>query len=157
MARALAFYSLSEKALRSIIDECSQTYPFETGGMVIGWFDDDHVYIEYATRPGPLAKHSTHAFRRDGNYSQQVLDEVVIESDGVSDYVGEWHSHPIRSDPSPKDVAAMRWIAENERYLINKPILCICTRCNMEHWRIEVFFYTGRRLQKLRPFDESGA
>lgn len=144
------YYRLAEKARRLILKESSHECPNETGGMLVGRFGGNRVLIEHATRPGPRAQRLSHRFKRDGDYSQQVLDRIVAESKGERDYIGEWHSHPAQSGPSAQDVAAMSWIANNSRYAIDRPILVLCTCKSVDTWQLSFYLFDGQRLRKLK-------
>lgn len=155
MGRILTHYELAEKARELILVESTRKYPDETGGMLVGKFDENCVLIENATCPGPGARHSSHRFRRDGNYSQRVLDDIVMECEGEYDYIGEWHSHPAKSGPSPRDMAAMRWVANNDKYAIDQPILGLCTNESAVNWRLNFYSFDGQQLLELKPCEDS--
>ena len=144
-------YELATETEQFILAESDRKFPKETGGMLIGKFAGDCVWIQHATSPGPMAKHSRQRFRRDGNYSQKVLDEIVTESDGKYDYIGEWHSHPVRSRPSGVDVAAMRWIAANSRYAVDTPIMGLCVKGAKDSPWMHFYQFDGTKLRKLKP------
>ncbi|MBN1875003.1 MAG: Mov34/MPN/PAD-1 family protein [Anaerolineae bacterium] len=145
----ITHYLLSKEVLTYIIKESERMYPQETGGVLIGRFEKEYVLIDYATAPGPDAQHTTHEFKRDGIYCQEVLDRIVAESEGLVDYIGEWHSHPSKSRPSSKDVMAMRWIANNKKYAIQNPIMCICMQEHKEVWKTYFYLYNQFRLNEL--------
>jgi integrative and conjugative element protein (TIGR02256 family) len=147
----LGYYELAEGAFRFILAECSRKYPKETGGMLIGRSNGDCVRIEHATGPGPRARHSAQSFKRDGDYSQRILDRIVAESGGEYDYVGEWHSHPAQHGPSAKDSAAMCWIADNTKYAIDQPVLGLCAGEAKGMWRLRVYLFDGHKLRELEP------
>src|SRR5215212_3312521 len=100
----LVHYHLANHPLNFIITESTQHFPNETGGILVGRVEGNRVLITYAIGPVPLALHSRHEFKRDGEYSQAVLDQIVTEMEGAYDYIGEWHSHPLKSGPSTKDI-----------------------------------------------------
>jgi integrative and conjugative element protein (TIGR02256 family) len=152
VGKMLVHYKLAEEARKFILAESLHRYPNETGGILVGGFDGDCVLIEHATGPGPLAQHSSQLFRRDGDYSQRVLDDIVMEYGGRYDYIGEWHSHPVNSGPSAKDVSAMRWIANNKKYAIDQPIIGLCTNESVDTWRLSFYLFDGQQLRELRPY-----
>ena len=145
----MIYYQLAESALEFIIAESASKYPEESGGILVGRFGEGYVSIEEATGPGPLARHSRRAFKRDGEYSQRALNGIVISSCGEYDYIGEWHSHSVRSRPSVKDLVAMRWIAANSRYAMLHPILGLCTKGSHDNWELSIYAFDGMRLRKL--------
>lgn len=125
--------------------------PNETGGMLIGWVAGAILHIVEATPPGPHAEHRPAVFTRDGPFSQAQLDACVSASDGLHDYVGEWHSHPYPMGPSSKDVASMRRISERATYQCPHPVMLLCRR-SRDGWRIDGFQWDGRRLL-ARPLE----
>lgn len=146
------YYKLAAPVLELIIAESSRKYPNETGGILVGKFTESYVLIEYATDSGPAAQFSPNHFRRDGGYSQVLLDEIVIKSGGEDDYIGEWHSHPVKSGPSVRDRAALRWIAKNSKYSVDQPIMGLCTNEAPGTWRLSFYLFDGRRLRALQPY-----
>jgi integrative and conjugative element protein (TIGR02256 family) len=148
-------YKLAQKAREFILMESVREYPNETGGMLVGRFDGNCVLIEYATRPGSGAKHSPRRFKRNGDYSQRVLDDIVMKCKGEYDYIGEWHSHPAQSSPSARDVAAMRWVANNDKYAIDQPVLGLCINESAGTWRLGFYLFDGQQLLELKPYEDS--
>jgi len=120
-------------------EESARAFPNETGGMLVGRLEENCAVITDATGPGPRALHSPSSFRRDGDYSQVVLDNIVVKSDGLNDYIGEWHSHPVHCSPSVKDRDAMRWIANNSNYAAPCPLMALCTRQSTGIWYLTFF------------------
>lgn len=149
MCRIL-FYDIAVTANSFIILESQSAYPNETGGILVGRMVGECVYVSTATPPGPKARHSMRGFRRDGQNSQELLDQTVAESKGEFDYIGEWHSHPIKSGPSGIDRAAMHWIATNEKYATTTPIMILCTPRSKDRWGLEVFLYDTGELTRLK-------
>ncbi len=123
--------------------------PRETGGLLIGYVVGATLHVVEASPPGPHAEHRATAFTRDGAFSQRLLDARVSASDGVHDYVGEWHSHPFAMGPSAKDVASMRRISMRSSYQCPFPVMLLCRR-SWRTWRIEAYQWDGRQLA-LRP------
>src|SRR5690242_2379953 len=99
-------YQLFQEPMDFMIKESIHSHPLETGGVLIGSFNSNCAVITKATGPGPNAEQTPTEFKRDGEFSQWVLDETVAHSDGTQDYIGEWHSHPKDSGPSGKDFAS---------------------------------------------------
>lgn len=140
---------LTDKALAYILEESQRMYPQETGGILIGRFEREHVFIDYATAPGPEAQHTIYEFKRNGDYSQEVLDNTVAESGGLVDYIGEWHSHPLKSRSSLKDMMAMQWIANNKKYAIQYPVMGLCMREGAGSWQVRFYLYYRLKLNEL--------
>jgi len=66
---------LSQNSRRVIGREARDRAPLESGGMLIGSIGNRVASIHLATGPGPRAHHSASGFRRDGSYSQRLLDD----------------------------------------------------------------------------------
>lgn len=142
-------YQLLQGPMDFMLKESTLSFPHETGGMLVGKFDGNCAVITSATGPGPKAERTPTEFRRDGEYSQWVLDETVAKSDGAQDYIGEWHSHPMNSGPSGKDFASLRWIAQNPNYAITQPVLGICRRHKDGIWLMSFYVLDGLNIIKL--------
>lgn len=132
-----------------LIEESVRAFPNETGGMLVGRLEGNCALITDATGPGPKALHSPSLFQRDGDYSQVVLDNIVVKSDGLNDYIGEWHSHPVRCSPSAKDRAAMRWVANNANYAASCPLMALCTHQSTGIWYLTFFVLENGCLRVL--------
>ena len=146
-------YKLSSEAFEFIISESAYYFPNETGGILAGKVEGDCVLIQHATGPGPTANHELTRFKRDGDYSQEVLDVLVQDSGGEIDYIGEWHSHPIKSRPSPLDIKSMSWIATNEKYAIKEPIMLLCVGAGVNRWEIRCFTLFKTKLRLLNTIN----
>lgn len=145
------YYQLNQAPMKFMISESIHSLPLETGGVLIGSITGNCALITRATGPGPNAEHTPTEFRRDGEYSQWVLDETAIQSDGSQDYIGEWHSHPKNSGPSGKDFASLRWIAQNPKYAIAQPVLGICGKQKDDSWIMSFYVLDGSNIIKLAP------
>jgi integrative and conjugative element protein (TIGR02256 family) len=149
------YFNVAERVRRFIAWECSRRFPRETGGILVGKLDGDYALIEYATGPGPTAQHAFQSFKRDGSYSQTRLDMIVARSQGVCDYIGEWHSHPKKVGPSFKDMAAMHWIANNRNYATKYPVMGLCTHQSRNVWKLDFYILDGQHLRSLKPFNSA--
>jgi integrative and conjugative element protein (TIGR02256 family) len=132
-----------------MIEESARHLPDETGGILVGRIRDDQSEVILAVGPGPGAIHRRAHFRRDGNFSQQELDAIYERFAGEYDYVGEWHSHPVAGGPSPRDRESMRWIAQNERFNLDRPLLILCRRTWRRAWKPVGFQWSSGRLVRV--------
>lgn len=79
-------------------------HPFETGGMLLGWRNDDSSLVATGLiGGGPNAVHRVNSFLPDDNWQAIHMRRSFELSNGDLDYLGEWHSHP--SSP-----AKMSWV-----------------------------------------------
>lgn len=143
------FYQMSELAVNCIVVESDQHFPNETGGILVGAVESDCVIIQHAIGPGPMAQHRPTRFKRDGTYSQEVLDHLVKDSEGRFDYIGEWHSHLSQPNPSITDFKSMKWIALNEKYATNEPILLLCVNIGLNRWQLNCYSFVENVLKRL--------
>lgn len=141
-------YQIDISTRESIISESHDKYPFETGGILIGTIESEIIVIKYASDAGPNAVHKHSNFIRDGEYTQQYLDNIVCGSKAAGNYIGEWHSHPINCGPSQKDVKAMIWVASNAKYDIATPIMGLCIKQNSS-WQLRIFILHDGKLRQL--------
>lgn len=82
----------------------------ETGGMLLGSFDDATrvISVDLATGPSPDSRLSASFFDHGIEGTQEVLDEHLARSGGLIGYVGLWHTHPEGPAwPSAVDEAAI--------------------------------------------------
>jgi len=107
-------YLVSTRVLETIELECWRSPDRETGGILVGYRDEDQVTITDATGPGPKSERSPQHFVKDTAYLQAVLN-LLFEYYQVN-YLGVWHKHPDTM-PYPSDgdvVAAMAEVGDRE-------------------------------------------
>lgn len=126
----------------------------ETGGILVGsWLDRDTVYLVGATGSGPLAEHAQYSFAVDTDYANAELTRLRQSFPG-SDYVGEWHKHPVTLErPSQGDLMTGQQLLADPDYpnrLIN-PIITV-----QNHKALFHFFYLDRNLPDFVQLKEHG-
>jgi integrative and conjugative element protein (TIGR02256 family) len=141
---------LAPEAAELILELSRLEYPRETGGALAGFKSANGVVITHATGPGPRAERGRATFRRDGDSTQGSMDQILGETGGVSDYVGEWHSHPSPVGPSTMDRSAMSRISGNPAYRTPEPILLIAQRTRWRRWRLLGFRWSECDLEPVR-------
>ncbi|RSN64669.1 ThiF family adenylyltransferase [Actinomadura sp. WAC 06369] len=85
----------------------------ETGGMLLGAFDDavGVVHVDVATGPPPDSLLSQHYFEHGTAGAQELIDHHNRRTKGLTTFVGMWHSHPYgQARPSAIDEAGMTTI-----------------------------------------------
>ena len=120
-------------ALAFIEDESKRSPRTETGGVLTGRgsLEEGEVHITHASEPGPRAYRTRFTFERDIIFCQLYLDEVAIRTDGLIDYVGEWHKHHERvPHPSWRDIRTAAEIADNPDYHVSLCLLLIIGESN---------------------------
>lgn len=118
---------LREDAREAIVAEVESTPSTETGGILLGFVDQDrHAVVIRATGPGPEATKSAGGFDRDIEFVQGELQKAASELGNRGLYVGEWHSH-LDADPEPSgiDISSLCGIAKASNYATRCPVLLI--------------------------------
>ncbi len=87
---------VADAAVAAMSAEGHRCHPYETGGMLLGWVNDDRneVVVAMVLGPGPRAEHQRVRFRPDSDWQQRQLDDVYMRTDGWVTFVGDWHVHP---------------------------------------------------------------
>lgn len=75
--------------------EVDATFPFESGGVLMGsWQSPTDVVVRAVIGPGPKAEHKLFAFRPDLTWQHEQIASHYLQSEGTVTYLGDWHSHP---------------------------------------------------------------
>lgn len=91
--------------MRSISDA---SMPNETGGLLLGWWEDNHVHVEDILEVKDKSASSVSWIRRE-RASQKTLKKYINESNGSPvGYVGDWHSHTSRIGASSIDIQSIK-------------------------------------------------
>ena len=118
---------LSEEAKEMIISTAEASTDKETGGVLIGFVDNNRrAIVVKATGPGPRALQTKLCFDRDVEYVQAELEKAASELGTRGMYIGEWHSH-LEIDPTPSvtDITSLFGIAQALNYLTRSPSMLI--------------------------------
>jgi integrative and conjugative element protein (TIGR02256 family) len=117
-----------ESAVRDIAQECERKPGVETGGVLVGFVDSGlhAVVVTAVSGPGPHAHHGATTFNRDPVFCQAFLDHHVLMTNGLVDFVGEWHKHR-EPDPWPSsvDINTYRKLALDPRCHLALPLVLI--------------------------------
>lgn len=116
---------LPEQELRHIHDLCKNSYPYETGGILIGRYSEDLKWAEIITITAAPAesKRTRCSFIRS---TQGIITKLKGVWKRQQYYLGEWHYHPNASPkPSGLDLKTMLNLSKNEELHCPEPILLI--------------------------------
>jgi len=97
------------------LQECRDSkLPKETGGVLLGSFDMERkiVYI-IDTLPSPLdSEEWPTLYIRGTRGLRSAVDSISEKTDGMLEYIGEWHSHPRSCPPIPSqdDLKVFSWL-----------------------------------------------
>jgi integrative and conjugative element protein (TIGR02256 family) len=90
--------------IQALSDAARNALPHETGGLLIGWRDGDHVIVRgwlqlEASSP------RTNRYEIDTKKANKELKRHLrTTSDPLEGYVGAWHTHPALAPPSKTDL-----------------------------------------------------
>lgn len=104
-----------------------QHYPFETGGMLLGYeAGNGAAVVTHLIGPGPTAKHSRFRFSPDSEYQQAELEAHFRATKGKETYLGDWHTHPhSNSNLSRVDKKTLARIAKTPTSGTRTPLMAI--------------------------------
>ena len=86
-------------------------HKLEAGGILLGYRRGAHVHVSDATVPSSQDTRARTRFHRAAQHHQAVALAQWRASEGLLDYVGEWHTHPeAMPQPSPIDLTQWRII-----------------------------------------------
>jgi hypothetical protein len=89
---------LPEAALTTVFDECDGFDQDETGGRVIGTFEERRgklaIHVTGIIEAGPQARRSNVSFFQDGDYQEQVFRKIEDHHREI-EHLGNWHTHHV--------------------------------------------------------------
>ncbi|WP_448165022.1 Mov34/MPN/PAD-1 family protein [Burkholderia cepacia] len=137
-------------AFDEMLAEAQRAYPFETGGVLVGYIAGNGVpVVQHHIGPGPNAQHKRHRFHSDHDWQCRKLDDIFEMSSGQVVYLGEWHTHP---DGSPHmswlDKRTLRGIARHWEAALAHPLMIIGAG-RAESWDWKAHRYASARMVGL--------
>jgi len=111
--------------LTKILEHCVWAKGLETGGILVGTYNEAHdvAFISDASGPPRDSKSGATWFYRGVQGLQAWLRRLWA---GNCYYLGEWHFHPgARPKPSKTDVNQIREISNSTAYNCPEPLLVI--------------------------------
>ena len=115
-----------------LLELCRDSGEVETGGLLIGRYNDAHDTAEVMHVLGPPSDsvRRRNSFWRGVKGIQSKLNSLWKSGEY---YLGEWHHHPDGAAwPSPRDMRQMMKIAESQNYCCPEPILLVVGGSNQE-------------------------
>ena len=90
----LVWVSAEQRDLMSA--EATRMSPFETGGVLMGYFgrDGTELVITDVIGPGPNAIHTLTSFAPDLSFQHREIAKRYFASNRLHTYVADWHTHP---------------------------------------------------------------
>ena len=117
---------INENELNRILHICADAQGNETGGLLIGHYNDNHncAIVTEITGPSTDSSSGKTWFYRGVGGLQNLLNTIWRRRRHY--YLGEWHFHPGASPVlSGDDIDAMSNTANSSRYNCPEPILLI--------------------------------
>ena len=133
---------ISGQLLRHLHDLCEKSYPYETGGILIGRYSENLKWAKIVAATGAPndSKRSFCSFIRSSQGVSSLLKRMCKKRQY---YLGEWHYHPNASpQPSKLDIETMLKLSKSEELRCPEPILLIVGG-NSENW----YHYVGVHLK----------
>lgn len=119
-----------------ILDDIRKYYCFcknyETGGILLGKFNKENRVVEI-TEVHELKTNffSRILYKRSGRKAQKIINRRWHETNGVINYIGEWHTHPnMQAVPSSTDISSLKEITEKVKGVLPGTILIIAGKEN---------------------------
>ncbi|WP_422674264.1 Mov34/MPN/PAD-1 family protein [Billgrantia sulfidoxydans] len=136
--------------------QATEGYPFETGGILVGYLTEGVTVITRVIGPGPNARFDRDRFFPDSLYQERVLASIYETSGRLYTYLGDWHTHPDGiTKLSRTDRRTLRRIARTKSARIHEPIMMLLAG-GPESWKAGLFrlfepqcFWSIRRLHCL--------
>lgn len=131
-------------AVAQLLDLLQGVGASETGGILIGRYDDEHRVASIQEIAGPpldsLAGHSW--FLRGIQHLTDLL-RMRWERTHRTYYLGEWHFHPTLDVlPSDTDIKAMTQISEDDEFRCPEPIMFLIGLATLDgQRRVRIFVY----------------
>jgi proteasome lid subunit RPN8/RPN11 len=108
--------SVSKRACYDITTRAEECLPNETGGILLGYREDDRFVIADALAVVTVSPAPATYIRDD--IAANILLQRELANRPAEDpvgYIGEWHSHPRPCGPSAVDIAALKSIVKLAR------------------------------------------
>ena len=141
------------EVLLQLLTWCRNAKREETGGILVGYYQDDGVMaqIAHVLGPPPDSRAGRTWFRR----GVQGVDDMLHQLWRIHRYyyLGEWHYHPAAAAPFPslQDHVQMRAIARNTLYACPEPILLIMSDNPSNRWQVRLLIYPNGQPLTLVP------
>lgn len=119
---------VEQRVMNAMIAHAFAHRPFETGGVLLGYWLDREVVIRAATQAGPVAVHERKRYVPDSAHDRKRIDAIHRASGRYWTYLGDWHSHPSGGGrPSLRDRRTLRTIADWPAARASTPVMVIVT------------------------------
>lgn len=124
---------VADQKLQQIQNLCKKSYPYETGGILIGKYSEDLKWAEITdiTEAPVNSKRTQRSFVRS---TYGIITKLKSAWRMQQYYLGEWHYHPNASpQPSGLDLKTMFDLSKDKELHCPEPILLIIGG-NQSNW-----------------------
>ena len=94
---------LPRAALVAIFDECDRFERDETGGRILGTYDNHNgrltIHVTGIIEPGPGARRTPVSFYQDGEHQERVFRHSERDHPEI-EHLGNWHTHHVNGLPT---------------------------------------------------------
>lgn len=108
--------SIDSNLIRELARIREAKLPRETGGVLLGAFDLEAkvLYLAHTIASPPDSQEWPTLYIRGCKGLPKKIEEVGRATDGMLEYVGEWHSHPndTSTAPSDDDLQVFAWLTD---------------------------------------------
>lgn len=112
---------LPQAALAAVFDECDRYDADETGGRVLGTYDEQDgkltIKVTGIIEPGAGARRTSVSFFQDGEYQERVFRRIEGRHPSI-EHLGNWHTHHVNGYPrlSDGDIGTYRRTVEHQSH-----------------------------------------
>ncbi|WP_457255917.1 Mov34/MPN/PAD-1 family protein [Pedococcus sp. P5_B7] len=131
-----------------------RTWPYETGGVLLGHANEGGATVTVAVGPGPDAQHSRYGFTPDADWQATQVAEAW-NVDGKIEYLGDWHTHPGGTTRfSDLDRRAAVTISEAPAARQPRPVMLVLALKRNGHTNLAAAYLVGGSLRTANVFVE---
>lgn len=84
----------SDRAYTAILVETLSRIKTETGGLFLGYYDNNVWYVIESVDPGPNSIFKVDYFEYDQPYVRHLINKKILLYENKIDLIGLWHRHP---------------------------------------------------------------
>lgn len=112
----------------------------EAGGILLGRIFpiSGSVEVDAVTVPNPQDQSSRYRFMRAERPTQRMIERAWVHSQGIQNYLGEWHTHP-EDDPHPSNIDFSNWsrLARTAQFEQDALFFLIVGRVTIGAWEVK--------------------
>lgn len=106
----------------------------EACGIIIGELRTSSLRVIDISPPADDDERTVNSFHRKSNSHQNYLNQLHEISNGILQYIGEWHTHPEpKPTPSPRDYSGWSKLMKNENFNQHPKLLWIAGNTVLEN------------------------